>query len=166
MYLEVKHVLNFIKSYSVVDPRNWEMRDVLEWLRWAGKMYNIKNADLDKFRMNGKGLCMLTRNGFLYRVPNGGDLLFRDFQMQLQEASGSCTVPPPHPVCRTQQNVPFPLTQPGVKFPVQRPNVPFSSGHLPVPHLSQPPHVLGPYSPDARSPFEFSRDPNYLFFQF
>lgn len=158
------NVFKFDRPKVPSDPRNWEIRDVLEWLRWAANLYNIRNVDFDKFRMNGKGLCMLTRNGFLYRVPNGGELLHEDFQMRLQEASASSSqqrLPMFHP----PQNVPFPLSQPEVKFPVQHPNL-FPSRHLPVPLLAQPPHMLGPYSPEPRSPFEYSRDPNFLFFQF
>ena len=149
----------------VADPCNWEIHDVLEWLRWAAEIYNIKNVDLDKFRMNGKGLCMLSRNGFLYRVPSGGELLYGDFQMRLQEASSSCSRQT-QPVFHAPCSVPFPVNQPDVKFPMQHPRLSFPSGHLPVSVLAQPPHVLGPYSPEARSPYEYSRDPNFLFFQF
>ena len=142
----------------------WEICDVMEWLKWTSKIYKIKSIDFDKFRMNGKGLCMLPRNGFLYRVPGGGEQLYEDFQMRLQEASGVSSRQH-HPAFHAPQNFPYQMNQPEMKFPLQHRNF-FPSGHLPVPLLAQPPHTLNPYSPEPRSPFEYSRDPNFLFFQF
>ena len=107
---------------------------------------------------------MLPRNGFLYRVPNGGEHLYEDFQIRLQETSGASSQHPP-PVFHAPQNIPYQMSQPEMKFPLHHRNF-FPSGHLPVPLLAQPPHALGPYSPEPRSPFEYSRDPNFLFFQF
>lgn len=137
----------------------------MEWLKWVSKIYNIRSIDFDKFRMNGKGLCMLQRNGYLYRVPNGGEHLYQDFQMRLQEASG-VTSRQHHPAFHAAaQNFPYHINQTEMKFPSRHPNF-IPSGHLPVPLLAQPPHALGPYSPEPRSPFEYTRDPNFLFFQF
>jgi hypothetical protein len=136
----------------------------MEWLKWSSKMYNIKSIDFDKFRMNGKGLCMLPRNGFQYRVPSGGEQLYEDFQMRLQEASGASSRQH-HPAFHPPQNFPYQMNHPEMKFPLNHRNF-FPSGHLPVPLLAQPPQTLSPYSPEPRSPFEYTRDPNFLFFQF
>jgi hypothetical protein len=136
----------------------------MEWLKWSSKIYNIKSIDFDKFRMNGKGLCMLPRNGFQYRVPSGGEQLYEDFQMRLQEASGASSRQH-HPAFHPPQNFPYQMNHPEMKFPLNHHNF-FPSGHLPVPLLAQPPHTLSPYSPEPRSPFEYTRDPNFLFFQF
>ena len=40
----------------------------------------------DKFFMNGKGLCMISLEGFLYRVPRGGDVLYSDFNKRVTMA--------------------------------------------------------------------------------
>ena len=137
----------------------------MEWLKWASKIYNIRSIDFDKFRVNGKGLCMLPRNGFLYRVPSGGEHLYEDFQMRLKEASSAPSQQQQHPVFHAPQNFAYQMNQPEMKFPLHHRNF-FPTGHLPVPLLAQPPHALGPYSPEPRSPFEYARDPNFLFFQF
>jgi hypothetical protein len=84
----------------------WEICDVMEWLKWTSKIYKIKSIDFDKFRMNGKGLCMLPRNGFLYRVPGGGEQLYEDFQMRLQEASGIITATPSCISCTAKLSLP------------------------------------------------------------
>ena len=36
--------------------------------------------------MNGKGLLLLSREMFFYRVPEGGGILYEDFQLRLQKA--------------------------------------------------------------------------------
>ena len=107
---------------------------------------------------------MLPRNGFQYRVPSGGEQLYEDFQMRLQEASGASSRQH-HPAFHPPQNFPYQMNHPEMKFPLNHRNF-FPSGHLPVPLLAQPPHTLSPYSPEPRSPFEYTRDPNFLFFQF
>ena len=69
-----------------IDPRIWTKWDVLEWLKWATERYSIREVTADKFLMNGKGMCMLGFQGFLYRVPRGGDVLFSDFQKRVNAA--------------------------------------------------------------------------------
>ena len=36
--------------------------------------------------MNGKALCLMDASMFLYRVPEGGEVLYQDFQCRLQRA--------------------------------------------------------------------------------
>jgi hypothetical protein len=36
--------------------------------------------------MNGKGMCMLSQEGFMFRVPRGGDVLYKDFHRRLSAA--------------------------------------------------------------------------------
>lgn len=134
----------------------------MEWLKWTARVYNIRNIDFDKFRMNGKGLCMLTRNGFIYRVPDGGEHLYEDFQIRLREASTSQShqqtfLSHPH------RSYPYLMNLPEVKFSPPQRNF-YSAGTLPLsihPCLAQ-----GQYSPEPRSPFEFNHDPNVFFFKF
>lgn len=68
------------------DPRMWNKWEVMEWLKWATERYSIRDVTADKFLMNGKGLCMLSVEGFLYRVPRGGDILHSDFNKRVTAA--------------------------------------------------------------------------------
>lgn len=51
--------------------------------------YSLENVKPDRFEMNGKGLCLMTMDMFVYRVPEGGKLLYTDFQRRLRLAVGS-----------------------------------------------------------------------------
>lgn len=74
------------KLFSISDPRMWNKWEVMEWLKWATERYSIRDITADKFLMNGKGLCMLSVEGFLYRVPRGGDVLHSDFNKRVTAA--------------------------------------------------------------------------------
>ncbi|XP_072034957.1 uncharacterized protein [Amphiura filiformis] len=65
------------------DPREWSRSDVSRWLQWATAFYSLDTIDLSKFAMNGRGLCLMTRQGFLERAPTSGDVLFSDFQRRV-----------------------------------------------------------------------------------
>lgn len=67
----------------LLDPRMWNKWEVVEWLKWATDRYSIRDVMADKFLMNGKGLCMLGVEGFLYRVPKGGEVLHSDFNKRV-----------------------------------------------------------------------------------
>ncbi|XP_071809463.1 SAM pointed domain-containing Ets transcription factor-like [Asterias amurensis] len=62
------------------DPRLWKRSDVSDWLLWAVMFYQVDQVDTSKFAMNGRGLCLLTRSGFISRAPSCGDILHSDFQ--------------------------------------------------------------------------------------
>ncbi|XP_032237865.2 uncharacterized protein LOC5512521 [Nematostella vectensis] len=81
------NVFNFEQPRVPPDPRLWSKWDVLEWLKWATERYNVKDVAADKFLMNGKGICMLPPEGFVYRVPRGGDVLYNDFHKRLKAAT-------------------------------------------------------------------------------
>ncbi|XP_028401746.1 transcription factor ETV6-like [Dendronephthya gigantea] len=78
------HEATFMGENFPEDPRQWSCQDVRNWLDWMGITYNIRNIDVLKFHMNGKALCLMTLDMFLYRVPTGGNLLYHDFQSRLQ----------------------------------------------------------------------------------
>ena len=79
-----KGLLSLLLSH--LDPRMWNKWEVMEWLKWATERYSIRDITADKFLMNGKGLCMLGVEGFLYRVPRGGDVLHGDFNKRVTAA--------------------------------------------------------------------------------
>ena len=66
------------------DPRVWSRSDVYNWLE-SMRSCDV-DVDSDRFLMNGKALCLMTRDMFTYRVPQGGLVLYTDFQMRLCRA--------------------------------------------------------------------------------
>ncbi|XP_014241045.1 ets DNA-binding protein pokkuri [Cimex lectularius] len=68
------------------DPRYWTRHDVVTWLQYMAEMHHLPNVATDRFIMNGKALCLMTVSMFLDRVPLGGKLLYKDFQLRLARA--------------------------------------------------------------------------------
>jgi hypothetical protein len=48
--------------------------------------HHLASAPLERFQMNGKALCLMSVEMFLQRVPLGGKLLYKDFQLRLGRA--------------------------------------------------------------------------------
>ncbi|NWU97905.1 ETV7 factor, partial [Upupa epops] len=63
-----------------IQPSLWSKDDVIHWLRWAEKEYSLRQADESKFEMNGKALCILTKDDFRHRAPSSGDVLYETLQ--------------------------------------------------------------------------------------
>ncbi|NXI66893.1 ETV7 factor, partial [Anseranas semipalmata] len=63
-----------------IQPSLWSKDDVIHWLRWAEKEYSLRQTDESKFEMNGKALCILTKDDFRYRAPSSGDVLYELLQ--------------------------------------------------------------------------------------
>ncbi|XP_039235636.1 transcription factor ETV7 [Pipra filicauda] len=59
-----------------IQPALWSKDDVIHWLRWAEKEYSLRQTDESKFEMNGKALCILTKEDFRHRAPSSGDVLY------------------------------------------------------------------------------------------
>lgn len=55
-----------------IQPSLWSKDDVIHWLRWAEKEYSLPQTDKSRFEMNGKALCILTKDDFRYRAPSSG----------------------------------------------------------------------------------------------
>ncbi|XP_023019662.1 ETS-domain lacking [Leptinotarsa decemlineata] len=68
------------------DPRQWTRDDVGEWVRYVTSLHNIPEVPSSRFQMNGKALCLMSPSMFLARVPLGGKLLYKDFQLRLSSA--------------------------------------------------------------------------------
>lgn len=83
MYSCIKKVHLF--TYAA-DPRRWSREDVTRWLQWTSEAFNLGSVRPDRFQMNGKALCLMTMDMFLYRVPEGGNILYQDFQRRLRNA--------------------------------------------------------------------------------
>ncbi|XP_066149109.1 protein C-ets-1 [Euwallacea fornicatus] len=68
------------------DPRQWTREHVGQWLRHITTIHNLPEVPSSRFLMNGKALCLMSPNMFLSRVPLGGKLLYKDFQLRLSTA--------------------------------------------------------------------------------
>ncbi|NXA13081.1 ETV7 factor, partial [Sapayoa aenigma] len=65
---------------SGIQPSLWSKDDVIHWLRWAEKEYSLRETEESKFQMNGKALCILTKEDFRHRAPSSGDVLYEILQ--------------------------------------------------------------------------------------
>ncbi|XP_066191738.1 transcription factor ETV7 isoform X1 [Sylvia atricapilla] len=63
-----------------IQPSLWSKDDVTHWLQWAEKEYSLRPTDKSKFEMNGKALCILTKDDFRHRAPSSGDVLYEILQ--------------------------------------------------------------------------------------
>lgn len=80
------HVVRRASLSYAADPRRWSREDVTRWLQWTSEMFHLGSVRPDRFQMNGKALCLMTMDMFLYRVPEGGNILYQDFQRRLRNA--------------------------------------------------------------------------------
>jgi len=83
-YFNLMFILLFL--FISVDPRRWSREDVTRWLQWTSEMFHLGSINPERFQMNGKALCLMTMDMFLYRVPEGGNILYQDFQRRLRNA--------------------------------------------------------------------------------
>ncbi|XP_062397546.1 transcription factor ETV7 isoform X2 [Sardina pilchardus] len=72
-----------------INPSLWDKNDVSHWLRWAQKEYSLRKTDQEKFEMNGKALCLLTKEDFRLRSPSSGDVLYELLQYVKQQRRGA-----------------------------------------------------------------------------
>ncbi|XP_050841272.1 transcription factor ETV7 isoform X3 [Serinus canaria] len=63
-----------------IQPSLWSKEDVIHWLRWAEREYSLRPSEQGRFEMNGKALCILTKDDFRHRAPSSGDVLYEIFQ--------------------------------------------------------------------------------------
>uniref|UniRef100_A0A8W7PJI7 PNT domain-containing protein n=1 Tax=Anopheles coluzzii TaxID=1518534 RepID=A0A8W7PJI7_ANOCL len=68
------------------DPRIWGRDEVVVFLRFCEREFDLPKFDLDLFQMNGKALCVLTKNDLAERSPGAGDVLHNVLQMLIRDA--------------------------------------------------------------------------------
>lgn len=54
--------------------------------------HGLPSVQADRFLMNGKALCLMTMEMFCQRVPLGGKMLYKDFQLRLSMAMYNSSV--------------------------------------------------------------------------
>lgn len=57
---------------SGINPSLWDKEDVAHWLYWAQKEYSLRRPEKGRFEMNGRALCLLTKEDFRRRCPSSG----------------------------------------------------------------------------------------------
>lgn len=55
-----------------INPSLWDKTDVAHWLHWAQKEYSLCRPEKGHFEMNGRALCLLTKEDFRRRCPSSG----------------------------------------------------------------------------------------------
>ena len=78
--------LLIISTFVFLDPRSWLREDVQTWIRHMVESHGLPSVQTDRFLMNGKALCLMSMEMFCQRVPLGGKLLYKDFQLRLATA--------------------------------------------------------------------------------
>ncbi|AWP09747.1 putative transcription factor ETV7 isoform 2 [Scophthalmus maximus] len=63
-----------------INPSLWDKEDVAHWLHWAQKEYSLRRPEKERFVMNGRALCLLTKEDFRRRCPCSGDVLYEILQ--------------------------------------------------------------------------------------
>ncbi|XP_026223844.1 transcription factor ETV7 isoform X2 [Anabas testudineus] len=77
-----------------INPSLWDKEDVAHWLHWAQKEYSLRRPEKGRFEMNGRALCLLTKEDFRRRCPSSGDVLYEILQcVKQQRRSAVCEAP-------------------------------------------------------------------------
>ncbi|XP_045552528.1 transcription factor ETV7 isoform X2 [Salmo salar] len=53
-----------------INPSLWDKEDVVHWLHWAQREYSLLRTERGRFEMNGRALCLLTKEDFRRRCPD------------------------------------------------------------------------------------------------
>lgn len=67
IWCEMMHLL-----FPGINPSLWDKDDVSLWLHWAQKEYSLRRPEKGRFEMNGRALCLLTKEDFRRRCPSSG----------------------------------------------------------------------------------------------
>lgn len=76
-----------------INPSLWDKEDVALWLQWAQKEYSLRPPENGHFEMNGRALCLLTKEDFRRRCPSSGDVLYEILQYVKQQRRMACEPP-------------------------------------------------------------------------
>ncbi|XP_056240231.1 transcription factor ETV7 isoform X3 [Seriola aureovittata] len=77
-----------------INPSLWDKEDVAHWLHWAQKEYSLRRPEKGRFEMNGRALCLLTKEDFRRRCPSAGDVLYEILQCVKQQRRSVVCDPP------------------------------------------------------------------------
>jgi ETS translocation variant 6/7 len=94
------------------DPRLWGREEVIIFLRWTEHEFDLPKFELDLFQMNGKALCLLTKNDLNERCPNAGDIIHNVLQLLIRDAQMLHRHLPSSPITPTNRYPLSPHTHP------------------------------------------------------
>ncbi|XP_078273152.1 transcription factor ETV6 [Rhinoraja longicauda] len=83
-----------LPAHLRLQPVFWSRLDVGQWLKWAEQEYSLRPMDCNMFEMNGKALCLLTKEDFRYRCPHSGDVLYELLHHILKQRGSPVWYPP------------------------------------------------------------------------
>ena len=70
--------------FNPLDPLKWSVDDVRDWLDMMVEKFSISNLDKRKFSMNGLGIALIPKKGFVKRLGVPGILLYHDYHSRLK----------------------------------------------------------------------------------
>ncbi|XP_037336179.1 transcription factor ETV7 [Pungitius pungitius] len=89
-----KEDLSRLPGQLRINPFLWDREDVGHWLHWAQREYSLRRPEKGRFEMNGRALCLLTKEDFRRRCPSSGDVLYEILQcVKQQRRSSGCDTP-------------------------------------------------------------------------
>ncbi|GCC19053.1 hypothetical protein chiPu_0020958 [Chiloscyllium punctatum] len=83
-----------LPNHLRLQPMFWSRLDVAQWLKWAEQEYSLRPMESEMFEMNGKALCLLTKEDFRYRCPHSGDVLYELLHHILKQRESPVWYPP------------------------------------------------------------------------
>lgn len=81
------HVKSGLPGGLPNDPRTWGRDEVGQFLQYCEKEFDLEKINMDRFQMNGKALCFLSKSDLAERCSGAGDVIHNILQMLLREAS-------------------------------------------------------------------------------
>lgn len=114
------------------DPRLWGREEVVTFLRWTEREFDLPKFELDLFQMNGKALCLLTKNDLAERCPGAGDIIHNVLQLLIRDAQSIHRHLPSSPVTPTSRYPLSPHSHPPTPnwSSLVPPENPFYASHL------------------------------------
>lgn len=143
------------------DPRIWSRDDVALFLQFCEREYDLPKFDIERFKMNGKALCLLTKDDLAARIPGAGDVLFNALQMLVRDSQLITKHLPNSPLTPTSRYQISPHGQP-IPYFFPTPDSPFNVSQ--IQHLMQSNSVTLSPAPSVdsqgRSPPQQADQPN------
>ncbi|XP_072305964.1 transcription factor ETV7 [Eucyclogobius newberryi] len=87
-----------------INPSLWDKEDVALWLVWAQREYSLRPPEKGHFEMNGRALCLLTKEDFRRRCPSSGDVLYEILQCVKRQRRKACETPQLPRTCNPVQS--------------------------------------------------------------
>lgn len=83
-----------MEDFLEYHPQIWKRDDVANFLRYCEEVFDLPKFDMDIFQLNGRALCMLTKNDFLKRIPEAGDVIYNMLQTLINKSETMHEKPP------------------------------------------------------------------------